>query len=185
MLAPDSRHSDFSGHFETHLTVRARAELTTAEVAAAGQRLGLKFIDIVLDRGRTPRQPMFTGVGAGMLSDHLRAAETWGRELAGLGFEVIRVKVEAAPWSAGVPATDREALDELQGRYFEHHIKLLLHGDEQGDLAAMVAPHQAHLSRNARRITADGAQERFVTQRCHRVGQTTARVRLAALRETL
>ena len=102
MLASGSGSPDFSGQFETHLTVRAPAETTSAQLAAAGQRLGLKFVDIVLDRGRTPRQPMFTGVGAGTLAEQLRAAQSWGHQLMNAGLEVIRVKVEAAPWSAEV-----------------------------------------------------------------------------------
>jgi hypothetical protein len=41
------------------------------------------------------------------------------------------------------------------------------------------------VSRNARRERTDGAQERFVTQRCHGAGLTTAEDRLHALLETL
>jgi hypothetical protein len=149
-----------TGQFETHLTIR----VSSADLAQVGAELGLKFADIALDRGE--------------------AAATWSRELAVRGLEVVRTKIEAAPWSAGIPQTDEDAQGEPIGRYFEHHVKLLLR-EEPAGLAAMVAPHQAHLSRNARRIRVDGLRERFVTQRCHDVGQTTARARLSALRETL
>ncbi|WP_240809855.1 hypothetical protein [Actinomadura sp. WMMA1423] len=94
-----------------------------------------------------------------------------------------RTKIEAAPWNEGVPASDAEA-DGLC--YFEHHIKLLLDpGDDTAALAETVVPHGAHLSRNARRVRADGRSERFVTQRCHRVGARTAGQRLDTLTSVL
>ncbi|MET8461578.1 creatininase family protein [Micromonospora zamorensis] len=52
-------------------------------------------------------------------------------------------------------------------------------------LTDLVAPHGARLSRNARREFADGAQERFVNQRCHGAGLATARQRLDELVEAL
>ncbi|MEV5826413.1 nucleotidyl transferase AbiEii/AbiGii toxin family protein [Spirillospora sp. NPDC052242] len=93
----------------------------------------------------------------------------------------------AAPWNAGVPAADGEALGPAY--YFEHHVKLLLApgaepGAEPGaapGLAEVVRPHAAHVSRNARRVRADGRAERFVTRRCRRVGARTAGARLDAL----
>lgn len=69
-------------------------------------------------------------------------------------------------------------------RYFEHHVKLLLAGPTVARtlaLTSLVEPHGARLSRNARRVRADGVQERFVTQRCYRVGLATAGQRLEAL----
>lgn len=74
------------------------------------------------------------------------------------------------------------------GRYFEHHLKVLLDPCGPGAaatldaLTATAAAHDAHVSWNARRIRAGtGRQERFVTQRCYGVGLPTARARLAAL----
>ncbi|WP_207400957.1 hypothetical protein [Actinomadura roseirufa] len=90
------------------------------------------------------------------------------------------MKVEAAPWNEGVPADDADALGPEF--YFEHHVKLVLRpGFDPVALAAVARPHAAHVSRNARRVRADGGQERFVTQRCRRVGSGTAGRRLGAL----
>jgi hypothetical protein len=94
--------------------------------------------------------------------------------------------LESSPFAAGVPATVAEAAAEPADRYFEHHLKLLLppHADEPA-LAALVTPHGAHLSRNARRTRDDGLAERFVTQRCHRVGTDVAVAELDRLTEAL
>ncbi|MBB5119278.1 hypothetical protein [Streptomyces eurocidicus] len=173
----------FAGDFEAHLTVRPAA---TAEDDRALQRYaaahGMKFTDILLDRGRTPSQPMLTLRASGPLPEVRQAVDAAARRLAGAGFAVVRTKIEAAPWAAGVPETDAEAAALGARYYFEHHLKLLLTPDtDLAALAGLTAAHRAHLSRNARRVRADGRVERFVTQRCRTVGRRTAGARLAAL----
>ncbi|GAB3956564.1 hypothetical protein [Micromonospora vulcania] len=173
------------GDFDIHLTVRPvpdglvpDAADRLAELAA---RHGCKFTDIELARGAVRTQPMVTGTGSGTLAAQRALAAGWARTLRAEGYEVIRTKIEAAPWNDGVPADDQAAAREPAGRYFEHHVKLLLDAAELDGLAAAVEPYGAHLSRNARRERQDGRHERFVTQRCHAVGQAAARRRLATL----
>ncbi|WP_103938833.1 hypothetical protein [Thermomonospora echinospora] len=172
---------DFTGEFETHLTVRCgerRLEALARWAAAHGHG----FAHIVLDRGRVVSQPMLTLRGTGTLAEVMAAAGRTAAALRADGFEVTRSKVEAAPWNRGVPADDAEAAELGPGRYFEHHLKLLLEpGFDAAALTALVAPHAARLSRNARRVRADGVAERFVTQRCRLVGAPAAERRLAAL----
>lgn len=174
-----------SGDFEVHVTVPAHAADKLAVFAA--QR-GLKFVHIVLDRGAYASQPMLTLTGRGTLAEQHAVVDRRERELREAGIYPCRSKIEAAPWCTGVPQSDEEAAAEPAGRYFEHHIKVLLPSVTVPDLVVLtdlVAPHGARLSRNARRERADGAQERFVNQRCHGVGVTTAKRRLAALVEAL
>lgn len=78
-----------------------------------------------------------------------------------------------------VPRTDEDAAG-LPGLYFEHHVKVAVRGDP-APLAGVAVPHGAHVSRNARRHCADGAHERFVTQRCRGVPLSTALRRFEAL----
>ena len=56
---------DFDGHFETHVTARADGPAGVEALRAWAARRGLKFHHIVLDRGRTPSQPMVTRQGPG------------------------------------------------------------------------------------------------------------------------
>jgi len=108
------------------------------------------------------------------------------RELNASGFPVIRIKIEAAPWNQDVPQSRVQAHGQPPGRYFEHHVKLLLPPDsDYAALAELVEPHSAHLSRNALTQRSDGREERFVTQRCRAVGYTEACQRLEALQAAI
>ncbi|MFJ9340624.1 hypothetical protein ACIRP0_15195 [Streptomyces sp. NPDC101733] len=141
------------GTYETHVTVRCpdAAELARLESWAAAREL--KVTHIVLARGRTVSQPMLTlpdRTGHERLVPQLRAA----------GFDPVRVKVETVPWSTEAPGPG--------GGYYEHHLKLLLPaGYDQRALEALVVPHAAHVSWNARRLLPgpSGLHERFVSQR--------------------
>jgi hypothetical protein len=167
----------FSGDFEVHLT--GSAEEADA-LAAFASRRGAKFTHILLSRGETPSQPMLTVQGSGTLEDLHRLAEGWRADLAAEGLGLLRVKIEAAPWNEGVPASDLEASDEL---YFEHHVKVLLPSDDRDKVDRLrwtIAENGANVSRNARRRRGRH-EERFVTQRCRGVGRATARIRLDAL----
>ncbi|GGR87384.1 hypothetical protein GCM10010169_34540 [Micromonospora fulviviridis] len=176
---------EVSGDFEIHITAHAyHAE----KLSAFATQHGVKFVHIVLDRGAYVSQPMLTLTGRGTLAEQHAAVQRWKRELREAGIHPCRSKIEAAPWCVGVPKSDEQAAVEPGGRYFEHHVKLLLPGTAVADLVALtdlVAPHGARLSRNARREFVDGAQERFVTQRCHGAGLATATKRLDELPEAL
>ncbi|WP_433113494.1 nucleotidyl transferase AbiEii/AbiGii toxin family protein [Micromonospora sp. CA-246542] len=174
-----------SGDFEIHITAFAHHAEKLSTFAA---KHGLKFVHIVLDRGANVSQPMLTLTGRGTLTDQVAAVRHWRRELREAGIHPCRSKIEAAPWCVGVPQSDEQAAAEPTDRYFEHHVKLLLPSTTVADLMALtdlVAPHGARLSRNARRELVDGAQERFVNQRCHGVGLATAGRRLDELVATL
>ncbi|MBO2454399.1 hypothetical protein J4573_45440 [Actinomadura barringtoniae] len=173
---------NFAGDFEVHLTV-APGDVGALERWAHPH--GLKLTHIVLERGRTVSQPMLTLRATGGLPEVRAAAERAAGQVRSAGFAVRRLKIEAAPWNEGVPVTDEDAVAQPVDRYFEHHVKLVLSVGGLDDLAALAVPHNAHVSRNARRVRPDGRQERFVTQRCTRVGDRTAAVRLDALTSAL
>ncbi|MFD3814595.1 hypothetical protein ACFWRZ_05975 [Streptomyces rubiginosohelvolus] len=158
----------------------------------AALRPEVKFTHIALARGRTASQPMLTLRGSRpSYEDELAAVREARAALAGDGFAVARVKVECAPWAAEVPREDADVVgsEHPHGRrHFEHHVKLLLDeadGDaadgRRADLVAVAVRHGAHVSWNARRVRADGREERFVTQRCHRTGDRRAALALDAL----
>lgn len=184
---------DITGDFEIHLTTssmgftvdRSSGETLfieiSGEVGAFAARHGLKFSDIVLDRGDSPEQPMVTVRASGTLEQVEQVSREWTDRMRAANFTPVRIKIEAAPWNQGVPEQDSGATGE---RYFEHHVKLLLPDATAGTLVPLtqlLQPHQARLSRNARRHRDDGRRERFVTQRCHRVGRITAKARLDSL----
>ncbi|MFD8749433.1 hypothetical protein ACFV0O_00380 [Kitasatospora sp. NPDC059577] len=178
---------DVRGDFEVHLTVGPGA--AEALAAWAGGH-GLKFTHILLERGASPSQPMLTLRAAGTVQEVAAVTARTAGRLAADGFTVLRAKIEATPWAQGVPASDEAAARHGVGRYFEHHVKLLLPAPDpdpaadrarRDGLAALVERHDAHLSRNPRRVREDGRREWFVTQRCRLVGLATAGDRLDAL----
>jgi hypothetical protein len=174
---------EVTGDFEVHITVDVGLADELASFAASR---GVRFVHILLDRGVHASQPMLTVTGSGSPDDQRALLRSWEHDLRTAGIPPCRSKIEATPWAAGVPRSDDEAAGEPANRYFEHHLKLLLPASV--DLAAitdLVEPHAARLSRNARRQRADGRAERFVTQRCHRVGLGTARQRLDTLVDAL
>ncbi|MFI9782533.1 hypothetical protein ACIHEI_03345 [Kitasatospora sp. NPDC051984] len=166
------RSAEPVGRYETHLTLAPAEAEALADWAAAN---GLEFTHILLARGRHPSQPMLSWQSDGTLAaQHHRAAAEAAR-LRAAGFTPVRVKIEAAPWTPGVPDTDAEAEQADPARYFEHHVKVRLAPDVPRDALARAADgHHAHVSWNARRTEPDGHSQYFVTQRCHRLGLTTA-----------
>ncbi|MFF4387033.1 hypothetical protein ACFY0G_09640 [Streptomyces sp. NPDC001552] len=142
---------DFMAEYETHVTVRCADAAELARLDAWAGARELKVTHILLARGRMVSQPMLTlpdRTGHERLVPRLRAA----------GFDPVRVKVETVPWTTDSPGSG--------GGYFEHHLKLRLPADfDRAALEALVVPHGAHLSWNARRVLAAGTHERFVTQR--------------------
>ncbi|NYH52222.1 hypothetical protein HNR06_001811 [Nocardiopsis arvandica] len=162
---------EFSGYFETHLTLDAPTPERVTEAARWAEGYGLKFTHIELDRGESPSQPMVTYHGKGTLDEELAVAERWTSRLAEAGFAVTRTKIEMPREATGVPASRGVAALLPESCYFETHVKLLLPpGTDLAALSTIVEPHRARLSRNARKVREDGFQERFVTQRCSRVG---------------
>ena len=176
---------DFTGEFETHLTIRADHPSRIDKLRRWSHSHGLKFTHIVLDRGTTVSQPMLTRSGSGTFAKELQAALNLQQDLGADDVEVTRIKIEAAPINFGVPQSNAEA-ETLGARYFEHHIKLLLpQNSALSELRNIAESHSAHLSRNALRVREDGQHERFVTQRCASIGRTNSRTQLDALLMTL
>ncbi|MFE5599620.1 hypothetical protein ACFQ8O_10570 [Streptomyces coelicoflavus] len=154
-----------ASRYETHVTVRCPEPGEAERLGRWAAAAGLKLTHIVLARGRMRHQPMLTLRGSRTYAQESARAERTVERLRADGFRPVRVKIESSPWAAEVP---REPCSD--GRYFEHHVKLLLEaGTDTAALAERVVPHGAHLSWNARRVREDATHERFVTQRCHGV----------------
>ena len=178
---------NFEGEFETHLTVACTPGHDTSALRAWGAARGLKCTHIVLARGTSASQPMLTRQGRGNLPGELAEANAIAAELSTAGFEVTRIKIEASPFNRDVPRDDdADGAAQSPDCYFEHHVKLLLDSPADIDrVTAIARDHAAHVSRNALRTRNDGREERFVTQRCFRVGRDTANRRMQRLVDAL
>ncbi len=173
------------GAFEAHITVETQSLDELDRFRQTCSELTLKFIEIVLPRGTTTHQPMTASYHRGDFAAVRTEVQQLAGALAGAGFAVLRVKIEATGAHRNVPRTDADA-KTTPHNYFEYHVKALLAvGADLSPLVALVSPHGAHISRNARRIRSDGLAEHFVTLRSYGAGKPTADAKFAALRSTL
>lgn len=184
----------FTGEFETHITVSLTHKLD--EIDRLQQWCidrQLKFLHILLDpvsdsiaACETRSQPMLTRRGYGDFDEQLDIANELSHALVAAGFPVVRIKLEAAPGNRDIPQSDLEAAAHHADRYFEHHVKLLLAPTANiSELREVVSQHWAHLSQNVLHVRSDLWQERFVTQRCMRVGRSNARKQLQVLLDSI
>jgi hypothetical protein len=169
----------FTGKFETHLTVHLETPSEMTRLKQWSTDHHVKFLHIILDRGSSRSQPMLTHHGEGNLASALSMATHFCHHLKHDNFSVSRIKIEVTPENEDVPQSRIEALQHPDDRYFEHHIKVLLNAEMDVQiLRAIVEPHSAHLSYNACKVRPDQRQERFITQRCLRMGRDEATQRL-------
>jgi hypothetical protein len=172
----------FTGEFETHITVQPPQPKSFAALVDWANTHSLQLLHIVLDRGNTRSQPMLTRRSSGTLINELQTAKSISTALQNANFLVTRIKIEAALANQGIPQQDEEIWQHPADRYFEHHIKLCLAPTlPLQPLRQLALEHSAHLSYNQLRLRSDGQQERFITQRCPRVGQINARYQLQKL----
>lgn len=180
-LADKLRGRSYGGTFEAHVTVKTGTQDDVARFAALCGELGVKHVLIELPQGETQSQPMTASYHHGTLNEAIQEVHAIARALAAGGFDVTRVKLEAVGSNRDVPEDDAQA-KQLPQNYFEYHVKVMLPpGADMDALRGMIAGHNAHLSKNARKVRADGWSERFVTLRVYRAGRRTAEVRFGAL----
>lgn len=172
-------HMQFAGDFESHITVSLGVPEGLAELQMLSRTWGLKCLHILLERGRTPSQPMLSRRSCGTLTSELSHGRDLCQRLRTNGFVVTRLKLEVSPYNVDVPSG---TCGLGPAYYFEHHIKLLLPVDaDAGSLIEIAERHTAHLSRNALKRRDDGWEERFVTQRVADAGRIVASQRLRDL----
>src|SRR6185295_6748745 len=169
---PERREIRFHGKFEAHVTVETA---TPDAFQSACDRLGIKCILIELAEGVEPNQPMTESHHEGDLNVVRAEVDGIADQLREAGFTVRRRKVEARYDARGVPERDEETRGLPPSCYFEYHVSVRLEGpDLLKQLVERSSRHGAHVSRNARKKSAGGVEERFVTLRVPRAGRATA-----------
>lgn len=174
------------GAYEAHLTISARSEEELRRFRAFCDAASVKCIFIELSRGAEAFQPMTASYHHGTLRQAHAEAMALARALVAEGFDVTRLKLEALGKNRDIPEDDATA-KARPASYFEFHVKALVPPGGEGleALRARCEKHGAHLSRNARKVRADGRSERFVTLRVHGLGRANADARFTALLEDL
>jgi inosine/xanthosine triphosphate pyrophosphatase family protein len=185
-LADRLRGNPQGGSYEAHVTVAAGSEEYLQRFRAFCDAAAVKCVFIELGQGAEPFQPMTASCHHGTLRQVLEEVQGMARSLAAEGFDVTRLKIEALGKNRDIPEDDASA-QAWPANYFEYHVKVTL-PPELKDLSVLrerCERHGAHLSRNARKVRADGASERFVTLRVSGLGRTNAEARFNALLQEL
>jgi hypothetical protein len=147
------------------LTLDALSDERAALARAVGLTHGARWIHVVLDHGVHRSQPMLTLRAHGSLADALRCAWALRAALAAESLWVARVKIEGELSCAELSEDADGARSGREGRYFEHHTKVLIRGEAERATAFEIAQaHGAHGSRNALARDERG-EERFFTLR--------------------
>jgi hypothetical protein len=166
-------HSE--GTFESHLTISANHLDEIQRFREFCERERCKFVWIELPRGETPSQPMTSRYHRGLLHGILEQVDQLQHQLTKEHFVISRTKVESVALNVGVPVTQSEIDAFPVSSYFEFHIKLQLQpGYNQSDLETICRSHDAHVSRNVLKVSADGFEERFLTRRIYGKGRDDA-----------
>lgn len=178
---------DYTGTFESHITVAAPNAVMREKFRLLCQTLGIKCVLIELPTsGFGSTQPMTASYHHGTLKNVLVEVRDVAQQLVEAGFEVKRIKVEAMVSNRDVPADDNEAQALPASNYFEFHVKVTLPGDANLQvLGNYCAQWDAHLSANALKYQTDGQQQRFITMRLYGVGRHSAQARFNALLKAL
>lgn len=181
-LAQTLRGRDYSQIFEIHVTVQApegQADpMQTFRDACLGLKSSFGAVKPVLIQnasGEAARQMMTASHHVGTLPEVHVLAFRLSQALVQQGYRVERTKIEANMSNSGVPISDEEAARLSPENYFEFHVKLSLPpGFDEDNLRAVTASNDARLSRSALRVTGQGVQKRFVTQRLYGIGRDSA-----------
>jgi inosine/xanthosine triphosphate pyrophosphatase family protein len=181
-LADRLREQSVGGAYEAHVTIAARSEDELQRFRAFCGAAGVKCIFIELGQGEVRFQPMTASYHHGPLKQAQEEVQAFARALAAEGFDVTRLKIEALGANKDIPSDDATARAQ-PANYFEFHVKVTLpaEGADVEALRARCERHGAHLSRNARKVRADGGSERFVTLRVKGLGRANAEARFSAV----
>jgi len=139
--------------FEIHITV------SSAEIAAfraACTALGVKplFLALQLAAGGAARDVMTSSVHFGSDESVLKEASRISSGLSAAGFDVVRTKIETAPWHPSVPTL--KSPNSTAGLYFEAHLAVSCRETDRPRLSAVATTLGLHLSRNVMKQSDDG-----------------------------
>ncbi|AMQ10892.1 putative ankyrin repeat-containing protein [Brazilian marseillevirus] len=119
------------GLFEIHVTVK---NTNVPKLKIFCERNNLKAILACSGKGNDDcnSQVMISKWKSGVSCDVVSVANELSKEMAKVGLEVLRVKVEAMQSNEGVPNTKEESDKCIRGCYFEFHLKYPLKPTDNG-----------------------------------------------------
>lgn len=117
-----------------------------------------KPIIILLSKGENKQQPMISKIITCLNKDDIkREMDFIEKKFVSNGYEVIRVKMEVAPWDVkGV----KKIFDNNSENYFEWHGKIRI--ESEGNSTSIISNYGGHISRN---VLKKDPNSKFITIR--------------------
>jgi len=175
----------YQGLFEAHITVSPLEAKQVSKFKELSQKLSVKTIEIALDRGSHPVQPMTSSVHKGKFEEVKQEVFDLAKKIASKKFQVTRVKIEAHPDNLGVPEDNSFLKKHSEKNYFEYHLKILLVQEKTEELLKICEKHQVHLSNNAFKKINPKLTEKFVTSRVYALGKKEAQEKFNLLKQDI
>jgi len=156
--------NELANTYEVHITVKTNLIPSFRQHC---QELGIKAIvlDLQNHQGAGVMQDVMTSSKYAGPSPHLYA-EGLKMNLADLGYEILRVKIETTPWHPLVP-TRANGYEMADYRYFESHVRICTTPTELDKLRNYCMASNAHLSRNILKNNLAGEVAIMATLRVH------------------
>ena len=131
-----------SGLFEAHVTVDPLNSAERERFSRFCSEAEVKPILIELPAGDVPVQPMTSSIHRGDYDQVFKQVQQLAARLQAAGFNVTRIKIEAAPTNSGIPRTEAQVALYPETNYFEHHLKVLLASPEERQILSGVCEIQ-------------------------------------------
>lgn len=163
--------------YEIHVTVERNQEIPFEDFITkfkkACETIGVKAIvlDLENSEGEVMNDVMTSSRHCGDNRTVYEELQRISGLLRRLGYNVVREKVEAAPWHPGAPVKEGETMPN--GCYFESHIGVEFDGSQEAreELASAARRMNGHLSKNVFKKIEDGKYIVMITIRDYHVGR--------------
>lgn len=155
---------------EIHITVATVPSLDAFREDC--KALGIKpiVLDLHTKEGELLSDMMTSQVVFGTTPEAFRVMDETGTRLTVLGYEVIRKKIEVAPWHPAAPKTHEQTLRAPEKEYYEAHIECILDAEGVTNAKYSALAHNARLSNSvSKRDPVNGNVTMMVTLRDYKV----------------
>lgn len=145
--------------FEIHVTVDASESVEKFRVDC--NKIGVKpvLLDLHTKKEGLVKDMMTSQVVIGSTAEAFSAMNATSAALGEIGYDVIRRKIEAAPWHPSAP-TATNGLKHIEDNYFESHLEVYVENTEGANysvktLKEILQGSDVHVSSNAFKVFGD------------------------------
>lgn len=151
--------------YEIHVTV-ARADVEGFKSVCGELRVKPLFLALQLAAGGVASDVMTSSIHMGSDASAFAEVDRISRGLYDAGFDVVRTKIETAPWHPMAPSMEN-GRSAPPGCYFESHLAIACPAGGRERLETLSTSLGLHLSRNLMKANGDGSGTVMATARSY------------------